>query len=201
MTAADFLPRRKTLSALQREARRCQGCPLYLQATQTVFGEGSERPRLMLVGEQPGDREDQEGHPFVGPSGALLRICLAEAGLGSIPTYLTNAVKHFRFEQRGQKRLNKKPSRLEVVHCHPWLQAELEVLEPEALVCLGATAAQALLGRNFKVTRHRGEFLSSPLARWVAATVHPSSILRAGERRHQARADFVRDLARLAEVL
>lgn len=201
VTAADFLPERRTLSALQKAARGCQGCPLYRKATQTVFGEGPEKPRLMLVGEQPGDHEDVQGHPFVGPAGKLLHDCLEEAGLAEIPTYLTNAVKHFSFEERGKKRLHKKPSTLEVVHCHPWLEAELEVLQPEVLVLLGATAAQALLGKSFKVTRHRGEFLDSALARYVAATVHPSSILRAGDRRHEARAEFLADLRKIAEVL
>jgi DNA polymerase len=200
-TAADFLPARKTLRSLQKAAAGCQGCPLYLHATQTVFGEGPEKPRLMLVGEQPGDHEDLQGHPFVGPAGKLLQDCLEEAGLADVPTYLTNAVKHFKFEERGKKRLHKKPSNLEVVHCHPWLEAEIEVLQPEVLVCLGATAAQALLGKSFKVTQHRGEFVEAPYARYVAATVHPSSILRAGERRHEARAAFVADLVRLREVL
>lgn len=155
----------------------------------------------MLVGEQPGDHEDLQGHPFVGPAGKLLRDCLGEAGLSQVPTYMTNAVKHFSFEMRGKKRLHKKPSTLEVVHCHPWLEAELSVLRPEVLVLLGATAAQSLLGKSFKVTQHRGEFLKSPLARYVAATVHPSSILRAGERRHEARAAFLDDLRKVAEVL
>ena len=184
-TAADYLPKRRSLSALRRSAETCRGCHLWLNATQTVFGEGLRRARLMLVGEQPGDEEDERGRPFVGPSGRLLDGVLEAAGIERGDTYVTNVVKHFKWEPRGQRRLHKKPTTAEIGACLPWLEAELEVMRPAILLCLGATAARTLLGGDFSVTKQRGEWLESRLARHVMATIHPSAILRlrdSGER-------------------
>ena len=167
-----------TLKVLREQATSCRACPLWREATQTVFGEGPSRVALMLVGEQPGDVEDVSGHPFVGPAGRLLDQALSAAGIERRRVYLTNVVKHFKFEPRGKRRLHKKPRASEIEACRPWLESELAVVRPRLVVCLGATAAQALLGRGFKVTEHRGQKLSSPLAPSVMATVHPSSILR-----------------------
>jgi uracil-DNA glycosylase len=201
-TASVFLPPRFTLRTLEHAARICAGCDLHHLGTQTVFGEGPVPAALMLVGEQPGDREDREGRPFVGPAGALLDAVLSEVGLERDEVYLTNAVKHFRWEgTRGKRRLHRKPSMAHVAACRPWLDAEISIVRPEVLVCLGATAAQAILGRSFRLTEHRGEILDvDGIAPRVAATVHPASILRArseGARREQ-RAAFVDDLARIA---
>lgn len=195
-TAAQYLPQGRNLDSLREAARGCRGCPLYARATQTVFGEGAARARLMLVGEQPGDREDQEGHPFVGPAGLLLDRCLEEAGIDRGEVYVTNAVKHFKWEPRGKRRIHKKPSTREIAACRPWLDAEMEAVEPELVVCLGATAAQALLGRAFRVTQERGRVMERAGLPLVLATVHPSSILRAPDEewRHEARAAFVEDL-------
>jgi uracil-DNA glycosylase len=178
-SAADFLPERTTLATLREAAQGCQGCDLYKLGTQTVFGEGLKRAHIMLVGEKPGDREDLAGRPFVGPAGALLDRSLEEAGIPRDEAYVTNVVKHFKWEPRGKRRLHKKPSQREVSACLPWLEKEIEVVQPLVLVCLGATAAQALLGRDFSVTRRRGDWVESELAPFVTATVHPSSVLRA----------------------
>jgi uracil-DNA glycosylase len=172
-----FLPTRITLPSLRRAAADCRGCPLYLQATQTVFGEGPSSARLVLVGEQPGDQEDRAGHPFVGPAGKLLDRALAEAGLERKSVYVTNAVKHFNYEPRGKFRLHKRPPAMAIKACRPWLNAELQLLKPEVVVLLGATAAQALLGAQFRVTRDRGKLLGENPA--LIATLHPSAILRA----------------------
>lgn len=203
ISAADFLPSRKTLAALRRAARVCQGCDLYRNATQTVFGEGSSHARLILIGEQPGDREDIEGHPFVGPAGRLLDQALVAAGIDREDVYVTNAVKHFKWTERGKRRLHKKPSSREIAACRPWLSGEIEVLQPEGLICLGATAAQALLGPTFRITRQRGEMLPSESAKWVMATYHPSAVLRAPDeaRRHQMRDELIADLKAAAAAL
>jgi uracil-DNA glycosylase len=201
-SAAAFLPDRLTLTTLRDSARSCTACPLYLTGTQTVFGEGLQRAEVMLVGEQPGDREDLEGRPFVGPAGRLLDEALVEAGIERDAAYVTNAVKHFKFQPRGKRRIHQKPNWSEIGACRPWLDAELAVVSPTALVCLGATAAQALLGRQFRVTRDRGRMLESELAPLVLATVHPSSILRApAEERDRERALFVSDLGVLAKAM
>ena len=202
-TAAPFLPPRKTLASLRRAAAACEGCDLHHLGTRTVFGEGPARARVMLVGEQPGDREDIEGHPFVGPAGGMLDEALEEAGLDREQVYLSNAVKHFRFEMRGKRRIHRKPSMSQISACRPWLDAELAVIEPEILVPLGAVAAQAVLGSSFKVTEHRGEILAVPdLVPKVVPTVHPASILRAPDARTRdaQRAAFVRDLQIVARA-
>jgi uracil-DNA glycosylase len=197
-TAAAFLPPKRTLTALRDAAGACQGCDLWTRATQTVFGEGSSHASVMLVGEQPGDKEDLAGHPFVGPAGRILDQALASAGIQKSETYITNAVKHFNWapDPRGKRRIHKKPRYSEIQACRPWLEAEIAATRPQVIICLGATAAQALLGRDFSVTRQRGQFIDSPLAARVLATVHPSSILRAQDvesRRDQKQA-FIDDL-------
>lgn len=200
-----LIPERLTLSALRQSAAHCRGCDLYLKATQTVFGEGPKSARVMFVGEQPGDREDVAGKPFVGPAGRVLDEALQEAGIDRDDVYVTNVVKHFRWEAaaRGKRRIHKKPRTWEIQACRPWLDAELAVVRPEVLVCLDASAAQALLGQNFSVTRQRGELVSSSLASNVLATVHPSSILRApdSETRRSEMHKFVADLRKVARVL
>jgi uracil-DNA glycosylase family protein len=201
-TAAEYLPERLGLTSLREAASGCQACPLWRTATQTVFGEGAAKSELMLVGEQPGDREDREGHPFVGPAGRLLDECLEEAGIDRKGAYVTNVVKHFKWQARGKRRIHAKPAWSEVAACRPWLDAELTVVKPDVLVCLGATAAQALLGRSFRVTRERGQRVDSDLAPNVLATIHPSAILRAdAETRERERAAFVDDLAVAASLL
>jgi len=191
------------IGALRRAAAACRGCSLYERATQTVFGAGSGRPRVVLVGEQPGDQEDRQGQPFVGPSGRLLHEAMGEAGIPAGQAYLTNAVKHFKWEPRGNLRLHKKPTAREVAACVPWLRAELDVLHPEVVVALGATAAQALLGPNFRVSRSWGEVQRGPWGTTVVATVHPSSVLRAPDHDERAaeRARFVSDLRSVARLL
>jgi uracil-DNA glycosylase len=191
----------RSLTALRREAATCRACPLWEHATQTVFGEGRARAAVMLVGEQPGDREDRAGEPFVGPAGRLLDDALAQAGIDRSAAYVTNAVKHFKWQARGKRRIHAKPSWSELSACRPWLEAELAVVGPRVLVCLGATAAQSLLGREFRVTQHRGVWLDSDLAEHVTATIHPSAILRAGSRREPEMAAFVEDLRLVASVL
>jgi DNA polymerase len=195
-TAAAFLPVHPNLPRLRQAAARCKGCDLWQRGTQTVFGEGSSHARVMLVGEQPGDKEDLMGQPFVGPAGAVLDRALKEAGLARDEVYVTNIVKHFKWEPRGKRRIHKKPNALQISACRPWLDAEIEVTRPEVVVLLGASAAQGLLGRDFRVTQHRGEWIESELAPHLMATVHPSSILRApdDETRHEEMRKFVADL-------
>lgn len=203
MTAADYLPQRISFPALREAVQDCRGCELYRRATQAVFGEGSARARAMFVGEQPGDEEDVAGRPFVGPAGRMLDRMLEAAGVARADIYLTNAVKHFKWLPRGKRRLHQKPSAGEVEACNPWLEAELAVVKPEVLVLLGATAAQALLGRAFKVTRSRGVPFATRFAPVTIATVHPSSLLRIPDpvERRSARALFQREMERVAEVL
>jgi DNA polymerase len=201
--AAELIPRRPTIATVRDAASDCQACDLYLRGTQTVFGEGARKAELMFVGEQPGDQEDLAGHPFVGPAGKLLDRALADAGIDRSAVYVTNVVKHFKWEPRGKRRLHKKPNAGEIAACRPWLDTEIQLVKPRAIVCLGATAAQALLGRQFKVTAHRGEFIASTLAPIVLATVHPSSILRASdeETRHAELERFTDDLTRVKKAL
>jgi uracil-DNA glycosylase len=201
--ARPFIPGRPTLSSLRTAAAACRGCHLWRDATQTVFGEGLKRSRVMFVGEQPGDREDREGRPFVGPAGRELDRALVEVGIDRRDVYVTNVVKHFKFEERGRRRMHQTPKRFEIDACRPWLDEELRVVSPEALVILGATAGKALLGNAFRITRQRGRVLESPLAPLVLATVHPSSILRAptDADRHAERQAFTADLATLAAAL
>jgi uracil-DNA glycosylase family protein len=201
-SAADFLPPRLTLPALREAVQSCRGCQLYKNAAQAVFGEGSRSAAVMLVGEQPGDQEDRSGRPFVGPAGRLLDRALEEAGIDRSATYVTNAVKHFKWEARGKRRIHAKPSWSEVAACRPWLDAELAVVKPTVLVLLGAVAAQGLLGKQFRVTKQRGELVDSPLAPHVIATIHPSAILR-GEPTDRERelARFVDDLRKVAALL
>jgi DNA polymerase len=196
-TAAPFLPDRLSLTALRDAVQGCQGCPLYANATQAVFGEGKLKAEVMLVGEQPGDQEDLAGAPFVGPAGKLLDRALEEAGIDRGTAYVTNAVKHFKWKARGTRRIHDKPSWTETMACRPWLDAELALVKPRALVLLGATAAQAFLGKSFKVTQQRGKPLDSELADLVLATIHPSAILRA-ENRDEMFAGLVKDLRLVA---
>ncbi len=202
-SAADLIPPRPTLKKLRDTAKSCRACDLWKLGTQTVFGEGSPTARLMLVGEQPGNEEDLTGHPFVGPAGKLLDRALAEAGIDRAGVYVTNVVKHFKWEPRGKRRIHKKPSAREIAACRPWLDTEVALVKPRAIVCLGATAAQALLGRQFRVTAHRGEPIPSPLAPLVLATVHPSAILRApdDDARHREMERFIDDLRTVARAL
>jgi uracil-DNA glycosylase len=199
-TAAGLIPDRPSLKKLRDAAVGCKACPLWEDATQTVFGEGSARSEVVFVGEQPGDREDLEGRPFVGPAGQLLDQALDEAGIDRSKVYVTNVVKHFKWRPQGKRRIHQKPNWREIAACRPWLEAEVGVLKPRVLVCLGATAAQALLGREFRVSRQRGELVDSPLAPNTIATVHPSSILRAEDRDVQFR-EFVRDLEKVAALI
>ena len=201
-SAADFLPEERSLSALKGAAAGCRGCHLWERGTQTVFGEGAETARLMLVGEQPGDQEDRAGRPFVGPAGRLLDQALEEAGIDRADTYVTNAVKHFKWQARGKRRIHQKPSWAETAACQPWLEAELEVVQPWVLVLLGAVAAQSLLGRQFRVTQNRRQLVESGLAPAVTATIHPSAILRGDpERRKEELAAFVGDLRFAAALI
>ena len=192
-----------SIPELQEAARICRACDLWKLGTQTVFGEGARSARVIFVGEQPGDKEDLAGKPFVGPAGTILDKALDAAGIDRAKVYVTNAVKHFKWEPRGKRRIHKKPNAMEVAACRPWLDAEIAALKPDIVVCLGATAAQALLGRDFKVTQRRGELISAPFAPMVMATVHPSSILRAPdeETRHQEMDRFIEDLRKLAQEL
>jgi uracil-DNA glycosylase family protein len=199
-TAAPLVPERPTLDSLRDAAAGCRACPLWETGTQTVFGEGAQRSEVMLVGEQPGDHEDQEGRPFVGPAGRLLDKGLEEAGIDRGLAYVTNVVKHFKWQARGKRRIHQKPNWSEIAACRPWLEAELAVVQPRVLVALGSTAAQALFGKDFRVTRQRGELVPSLLAPNALATVHPSSILRADDRDAEYAA-FVDDLRVVAELL
>jgi uracil-DNA glycosylase len=199
-TAAPLVPDRPTLKKLREAAAECRACPLWKTGTQTVFGEGSPDSELVLVGEQPGDEEDLSGRPFVGPAGRLLDKALEEAGIDRKLAYVTNVVKHFKWQPRGKRRIHQKPNAAEVAACRPWLDAELALLKPKVLVCLGATAAQALLGRQFRVSKDRGVAVESDLAPVVMATVHPSAILRSDDRERELEL-FVEDLRRVAEAL
>jgi DNA polymerase len=205
VTAAPLIPPHPTLRTLRETAATCKACDLWKTGTQTVFGEGSQHASVMFVGEQPGDREDLAGRPFVGPAGKLLDQALAQVGIDRRNVYVTNVVKHFKWvpDERGKRRIHKKPRYSEINACRPWLDAELAVLKPQILVCLGATAAQALLGKEFSVSRRRGELVESELAPYVMATVHPSSILRATdhESRGQQMESFVADLRKVAHLL
>jgi uracil-DNA glycosylase family protein len=197
------IPSQPTVDALRDAAARCAGCDLYKNATQTVFGEGPERARIMLVGEQPGDAEDLAGHPFVGPAGRLLDRCLVEAGIDRKQTYVTNVVKHFKWVPRGPRRIHSKPGAVEIEACFPWLEAEISVVKPQIVVALGATAAQALFGRAFRVTRDRGRPVPFALAPCALGTVHPSALLRAPdeETRRREIARFIEDLRLVAKIL
>jgi uracil-DNA glycosylase len=201
--ATPFLPEKRTLSALREAAAGCRGCHLWRGATQTVFGEGLKRARVMFVGEQPGDKEDLAGKPFVGPAGRELDKGLEAAGIARDEAYVTNVVKHFKFEERGRRRIHQTPKRFEIDACSPWLEEELRVVAPEALVLLGATAAKALMGSSFRLTRHRGELLDSELAPIVTATIHPSAILRQQDdaSRSAEREAFAEDLRVVAKAL
>jgi len=203
VSAAQLIPKHPTLRDLREAAAGCRACDLWQHATQTVFGEGPGRARIMMIGEVPGDQEDRQGHPFVGPAGAVLDKALAAAGIDRHEVYVTNIVKHFKFEPRGKRRIHKKPNALQIAACRPWLDAELAVIRPEIVVLLGATAAQGILGRNFRVTQHRGQWVQSKIAPFVLATVHPSSILRAqdDESRHRELAQFIADLKPVAQQL
>ena len=202
-TAAPLVPANPTIPKLRGAAADCRACDLWKTGTQTVFGEGGSKARVMFVGEQPGDQEDIQGRPFVGPAGKVLDKALVEAGIDRKEVYVTNAVKHFKWEPRGKRRIHKKPNTLEITACKPWIEAEIEVVKPDVIVCLGATAAQALLGRQFKVSTQRGMWVPSPLAQFVMATVHPSSLLRAPdeETRHEEMLRFVADLKLVHDVL
>jgi uracil-DNA glycosylase len=200
VSAAAFLPDQLDFDSVREAAKHCRGCDLWRNATQTVFGEGPEDADAMFVGEQPGDQEDKEGRPFVGPAGRMFDKALAEVGIDRATVYLTNAVKHFKWQARGKRRIHQKPSSAEMTACRPWLDAELELVRPRVLVCLGATAAQALLGREFRVTKQRGVPVDSPLAEHVLATIHPSAILRAQDRDAEY-ARFVDDLRKVAVLL
>jgi uracil-DNA glycosylase family protein len=201
--ATPFLPARKSLKTLREAAAGCRGCHLYAGATQTVFGEGLKRAKLMMIGEMPGDREDRAGRVFVGPAGRELDKALERVGIERADVYITNVVKHFKFEERGKRRIHQTPKKSEVDACLPWLREELGLVRPEALVMLGATAAKALLGSGFRLTEKRGRPIDSALAPFVTATVHPSAILRApdDEARHAEREDFTRDFQAVADFL
>jgi DNA polymerase len=199
MTAAEFLPARKSLTALRSAVQGCRGCALYANATQAVFGDGPAKADIVMVGEQPGDQEDRQGKPFVGPAGRILSQGLKEAGIDRTQVFVTNVVKHFKFQPRGKRRIHKRPSAEEVRACRPWLDAELEAVKPKALIALGATAAQDLFGRSFRVTKQRGERLDFDFAPLVMATIHPSAILRADDdQREEEYRRFVADLQVLA---
>ena len=201
--AAKLIPDRPSLTSVRAAAKDCRACDLWKIGTQTVFGEGARQAELMLVGEQPGDAEDIAGHPFVGPAGKLLDRALEDAGIDRAAVYVTNVVKHFKWEPRGKRRIHKKPNAGQIAACRPWLETEIELVKQRAMVCLGATAAQALLGKQFKVTAHRGEFIPSSLAPLMLATVHPSSILRApdDETRRTEMKRFTDDLRIVARAL
>jgi len=201
--ANDLIPPRPTITSLKNAAAGCKACDLWEKGTQTVFGEGGRRARVMFVGEQPGNEEDLSGKPFVGPAGRLLDSALDEASIDRKQTYVTNVVKHFKWEPRGKRRIHKKPNATEIAACRPWLEAEIAVVKPDVIVALGATAAQALIGPQFRVTKQRGEFIDSTLAPYVMATVHPSSILRApdDETRQLEYRLFVDDLKKLVRVI
>jgi DNA polymerase len=199
--AEEFLPERRSLRALRKAVEDCRGCDLYREANQAVFGEGPTKARLMLVGEQPGDREDLEGEPFVGPAGGVLRKALVAAGIEVEDAYLTNAVKHFKWRPQGKRRLHQTPRVGEVNACRPWLEAEVAAVKPDAVVALGATAARSLFGPKVKVMKDRGRLLESDLAPLAAVTIHPSAVLRAGDEREEAFDSLVADLKLVADAL
>jgi len=202
-SADDLIPKQLTFLSLKAAAAECKACDLWKKGTQTVFGEGRRRANVIFVGEQPGNEEDLTGKPFVGPAGRLFDEALSEAGIDRKQTYVTNVVKHFKWEPRGKRRIHKKPNAVEINACRPWLEAEIALVKPQVIVALGATAAQALLGPKFLVTKQRGKFLESTLAPYIMATVHPSSILRApdDETRRLEYRHFVNDLKKLARVM
>jgi uracil-DNA glycosylase len=202
-TATLEIPREHTLPALRAAAANCKACGLWKLGTQTVFGEGHSTARVMMVGEQPGDKEDIEGRPFVGPAGAVLDKALAAAGIERGEVYVTNIVKHFKWEPRGKRRIHKKPNALEISACRPWFEAEIDAIKPQIVVLLGATAAQGILGRQFRVTQHRGEWIESDIAPSVMATVHPSSILRApdDDSREEEMRQLIADLKKVAVAI
>ena len=202
-SAEPWIPPHPTLPKLIASAEGCQGCDLYLHATQTVFGEGPSKARIMMVGEQPGDQEDLAGKPFVGPAGKILDKALADAAIDRDTVFVTNAVKHFKFVERGKRRIHAKPNAAEVAACRPWLRAEIGVVQPELVVCLGATAAQSILGSDFSITKSRGQFVLHRWAGLVMATIHPSAILRApdDDMRHMQYRLFVEDLAQIPKKL
>ena len=197
-SATPWVPASRNLATLRKAAAECHGCHLYRHATQVVFGEGPADAKVVMIGEQPGDEEDQKGRPFVGPSGRLLSKAMHESGLDREKIYVTNAVKHFKFVERGKRRIHAKPDTIEISACRPWLEAEFEAIAPELVVCLGATAAQALMGSSFRITRQRGVFFPHEWAKQLVATVHPSAILRVPERYDEEYALFVRDLRTIA---
>ncbi len=202
-TAAPLVPSKPTLKKLKVAAAGCEACDLWKTGTQTVFGEGKQTSTVMFIGEQPGNSEDLQGRPFVGPAGGLLDRALAEAGIDRSKVYVTNVVKHFKWEPRGKRRIHKKPNAMEIRACRPWLEAEIKVVKPRAIICLGSTAAQAVIGPKFKVSSQRGTFVPSPLAPFVTATVHPSSILRApsDEVRHAETERFIEDLKKIRKAI
>jgi DNA polymerase len=202
-TAAPLVPKKPTIARLRAAAADCQACPLWKTGTQTVFGEGKPSSTVMLIGEQPGDREDLSGRPFVGPAGGLLDKALAEAGIERERVYVTNVVKHFKWEPRGKRRIHKKPNAAEITACRPWLDAEIAVIRPAAIVCLGSTAAQAIIGPKFRASTQRATFVKSTLAPLVTATVHPSSILRApgDDARRAEMARFIADLKKIRAAI
>jgi DNA polymerase len=203
VTAAEFVPGTRKIEIMREAVQRCHGCDLYKFATQAVFGEGPRHAPLMMIGEQPGNEEDLKGHPFIGPAGKLLDTALGQAQIPRSEVYVTNAVKHFKFEERGKRRIHKKPSGAEVDACRPWLEAEIAAVKPKIVVCLGASAAQSMLGRAFRLTAHRGQFFEHPWVAHVSATIHPSAILRARDstERHREFQLFVEDLAGVRELL
>src|ERR1700733_1868945 len=198
-SAAEYIPDHPTPRTLREAVQKCRGCDLYACATQAVLGEGPNSAEIVFIGEQPGDEEDRQGHPFVGPSGKLLDRALVEAGIDRSTVYVTNAVKHFKFEERGKRRLHKKPNGLEIRACRPWLEAELNLIQPKIVVCLGATAAQTIFGSPYRLTKERGQFVRNSWAPHVTSTVHPSAILRAPdeEQRHREYKKFVGDLKKV----
>jgi uracil-DNA glycosylase len=201
-SAAEYIPVHATPRILRQAVQHCHGCHLYSRATQAVFGEGPSSAQIVFIGEQPGDEEDRQGHPFVGPSGKLLDRALAEAGIDRSLVYVTNAVKHFKFEERGKRRLHKKPSGLEIRACRPWLEAEINLIQPRIIVCLGASAAQSIFGGTYRLTKERGLFVQNSWAPHVTSTVHPSAILRApdDQQRHLEYERFVSDLKKVQRL-
>jgi uracil-DNA glycosylase len=201
-SAADFIPQQKTLPVLREAVQECRGCDLYERATQAVFGEGPRSASIVLIGEQPGDEEDRMGSPFVGPAGRLLDRALRDAGIDRSSVYVTNAVKHFKFEERGKRRIHKKPSNGEIKACRPWLDAEITLLHPSVIVCMGASAAQSVFGSDYRLTKEHGRFVAHPWARHATSTIHPSAILRAptDDQRHLAYEEFVADLRKVHNI-